>query len=634
MALERKIGYVNLTSGKVETAVIPLSLRESYLGGRGLNAYLLYNRMASNPSSLAPESVVVFGAGLLCGAPAAGAAALHIAFRSPLSERLGSAIVTGHFAAELRFAGFDHLVFFGKAPALSVVAVRDGAIEILSFPGLEGAGTMETVRLCRERLEDEEARVIAVGPAGENGVRLADVRPGFGAVFSGAGLGAVLGAKNLKAVVARGTRGLDVFSPTGSLKYNRDLTRRILQSRTGMRLARSGTTAFFEAANAAGRIRVRDFGSNVFPDAEPLAAGSLETRFPGVSSSCFSCPVACRKLRRVDEENGLFHEGPDLGALCAFGPLLGCRSLEAVLESDRLCRQQGLPPIETGAVLAWAADALHRGVLDASEIEAPLPRFEDPGLLGAWVRRIGAREGFGKVLGEGLGGASEDLPSSAYDFALRVKGLSLPPVDLRAAPALALAAAVGASGPACLSGAPWIDLADLPPGTRKTLFSGPDLFDGPFGTSAAAWEGKARMVFWQELCDMIADSLGLCRLCTAAVDPDLLQFPAFSKMVYFATGLKLDPEETFRIGQRAVCLERMFNLRAGLTRRDDALPDRLFEEPVPQGPPSVKGKRLDREAMNELVEAYYDLNGFTAHGIPTDRRKMSLGLDKEPTHRL
>ncbi|MHC5078131.1 MAG: aldehyde ferredoxin oxidoreductase N-terminal domain-containing protein, partial [Planctomycetota bacterium] len=384
MALDRKIALVNLSSQKMESKMVPRAMRESYIGGRGLNTYLLFNHMPSVVDPLAPESVLVLGAGLLCGTPAPAAAATHFAFRSPLSGFLGSGSLMGHFGAELKLAGFDHLVISGKAPRLSLLHIEDESIGVIPVPELAGLDTVETVRRCRERVEDEDAQVLCIGPAGEKGILLADVRPAFGEGFGTAGLGAVFGAKNLKAIVVRGTLGLRLAAPDEAMKAFRALSGKILATKTGRSLATWGTSTFFDAANAAARVRVNHFGGNRFSESEAIEADALAKASPA-RSSCFACPIGCRRLYRPPASPGALEEGPGHQSLFAFGPLVGCRSPEALLDADRQCRRAGLDPWETGTALAWTMEALEKGLLKPSQIDWTPPAISDPGLLKPWI---------------------------------------------------------------------------------------------------------------------------------------------------------------------------------------------------------------------------------------------------------
>ncbi|MHC4601534.1 MAG: aldehyde ferredoxin oxidoreductase N-terminal domain-containing protein, partial [Planctomycetota bacterium] len=536
MALDRKIATVNLSTRKVETTHVPRALREAYLGGRGLNTVLLHSRMQTIPDPFAVESVVVIGTGLLTGTPTVGASRTLIAYRSPLSGYLGTANLSGHFGAELRFAGFDHLVVTGKAPALSVLAVMDEEIRILDAPHLAGRRTQETVALCREMVADGEAQVLCIGPAGERKVFLADVRPGFGEGWGGAGLGAILGEKNLKAVVVRGTGSLGLFTPKEALLRHGEDGRRLRASKTGRALSALGPIHLASEPWGGDRLRYRheDGGPHgSMADVEPRAFARRSPR----GSSCFACPLACRRLYPAAMGLRRFEEGPGFESHHAFTYLMGMNDAERALEADQLCRAEGLHPTETGAALAWTAGTLARDVLKPAQVDEPPPAFGDPDLLLPWIRRIALGEGFGQGLGRGIRRAGEQIGVDARRLAVHVKGLAMPPFDVRRSTSTALASATAAAGPDWQTSAPIVGLLGVDKEELGRVLGGPQDFASLPPADPTSPEGKVVLVVRTEAFNMVADCLGLCRFVTAALDPGLLGIEDFSRLLRTTTGI-------------------------------------------------------------------------------------------------
>ena len=262
MALNRKIAYIDLTTGNVEITPIPLKWRKKYLGGRGMDAYLLYKHVPKGCDPLGPDNVALISAGLLVGTLASASARTHVMAKSPLTNLLGSANMGGFFAPEMRWAGFDHLVIKGRADKPVYLYIHDGEIEIRDAANVWGAGVYDTQDIIRKELGDEETQTLCIGQGGENLVRYANVMTGRKNAAGRTGMGAVLGSKNLKAISCRGTMDIEIKHPEEALEYNKEIIDQVISTKVSQIMQRWGTNFIYGVTNTTGLVRTRNFQYN------------------------------------------------------------------------------------------------------------------------------------------------------------------------------------------------------------------------------------------------------------------------------------------------------------------------------------------------------------------------------------
>ncbi|MGD1995217.1 MAG: aldehyde ferredoxin oxidoreductase family protein [Anaerolineae bacterium] len=634
MALDRRIAYVDLSSGKVETASIPVEMRELYLGGRGLDTYLLYNHLEPGVDPLGPDNVLTVSAGLLVGTLASAAARTHMGARSPLTGFIGSSNVGGFFGPELRFAGFDHVVIKGKAASPVYLWIHDGEIEIRDASHLWGEDIPTVQELLEEELGDPEIKALCIGVAGENLVRFAAVMTGMKNAAGRTGMGAVMGSKNLKAIAVRGTMGIEIRFPEEALEYNAELLKHIAGTKFAQIMQKWGTMFIYGITNTTGLVRVRNFqlnqqvGGNI--ECEHIEEYALGTE------GCYGCIIHCRHkyLLRDGDYAGTYAEGPEYTSQGAFGMEVGCNNFETILIGNHLVNTYGMDTIETGSMIAWAMELYEKGILTDADTDGLRLEWGNDEAVLEMVTRIAEREGLGDVLAEGPLRAAEKIGHDALKYCIHVKGLSNLHSDERPTPSLALGIATASRGSDHLRSRPAIDLYHLPDHLLRDIYGGPQPYDGPLSSDYASYEGKARMVQWQEMMYQAIDSAGICKFHTIFLSPNLIGFEELSKLIYYNTGLELPPEEIWEIADRGYTLERMFNIREGLTRADDWLVDRYFDEATPLGLPIARDKALDREKFKQMIAEYYELHGWDENGVPRPGTVEELGLDGEPSHML
>jgi aldehyde:ferredoxin oxidoreductase len=646
MALNRKIAYIDLSTGKIEIKPIPIEIRKKFLGGRGLDAYLLYNHTKKGIDPLGPENVLLVSGGLLTATLASATARTHVMAKSPLGGMIGSANMGGFFAPELAWAGFHHLVIKGKAEKPVYLWIHNGKIEIRDARNLWGRTVTETQWAIREELGDEEIKSMVIGPAGENLVRFANVMTGIKNSGGRTGMGAVMGSKNLKAIAARGTMDIKIAHPKEALEYNKRFIDQITSAKVNQTQGTLGTPFIWGATNSWGGIRCRNFQYNqqlYCDEIEPEAIDEVCTQTVGPyhMASCFGCQVHCRAKYRIPSGpyKGVYDEGPEYTSQGAFCGEPDCRSIETLLVGNHLVNQFGLDNLETGSLIAWAMELYELGILTDKETDGLELRFGNDEALLEMVKRIAFRKGWlGDTLAEGGLIASERIGKNSFDYLIQVKGVSNLHSDERATPALALNVATASRGSDHLRSRPAIDLYHLPEPVLRKIYSTPVPYDGPLSSEHTEYVGKPWQVFWQENCYMAVDCLGICKYHTVFLGATLPNFEDWPKVIYYNTGLEFTPRELWDIAERCNMLERLFNLREGLKREDpyrgDMLNHRYFDEPTRRGAPDVVGRVIDREKFKKMIDEFYGYKGLDENGVPKPETLKRLGLENEPSHLL
>jgi aldehyde:ferredoxin oxidoreductase len=646
MALDRKIAYIDLSTGKIEIKPIPLDVRKKFIGGRGLDAYLLYNHAPKGCDPLSPENPLIVSGGLLTATCASATARTHVMAKSPLTNLLGSCNMGGFFAPELAWAGFHHLVIKGKADKPVYLWIHNGVIEIRDAAQLWGKTTTETQWAIREELGDEEIKSMVIGPAGEKLVRFANVMTGIKNSGGRTGMGCVMGSKNLKAVAARGTMDIKIAHPVDALDFNKKFIDQITSAKVSQIQGSLGTPFIWGATNCWGGVRTRNFQYNQMEYAdeiEPEAIDDIATQTTGPHhmTGCFGCQVHCRAKYKIPTGRyaGKYDEGPEYTSLGAFGGEPDCKSAETVLTGNHLVNQYGVDNLEIGSIISWAMELYELGIIGPKETDGLELRFGNDEALLEMVHRICTRKGWlGNVLADGGIPASQAIGKSSFDYLIQVKGMNNLHSDERATPGLALNVATASRGSDHLRSRPAIDLYHLPENVLRKIYGSPIPYNGPLSSEHTEYVGKAWQVFWQENCYMAVDCLGICKYHTVFLGATLPNFEDWPKVIYYNTGLEFTPEEIWTVAERCNNLERLFNLREGLTRNDpvkgDTLNHRYFDEPCRRGAPDVIGARIDRDKFNTMLDEFYEHHGWDKDGVPTAATLRRLGLDKEPTHKL
>ena len=628
MPLNRKIAYIDLTTGDIQTEPIPLEARKKLLGGRGLDAYLLYNHTKKGCDPLGPDNTLIISGGILTATCASATARTHVMAKSPLTGLLGSANMGGFFAPELAWAGFHHLVIKGKAKHPVYLYVHNGNIEIRDARGIWGQSATDSQWAIREDLGDQEVKSCVCGPAGENLVRFACVMTGIKNSGGRTGMGCVMGSKNLKAVAARGTMDIKIARPAEALEYNKRFIDQIVSAKVNQTQGVLGTPFIWGATNSWGGVRSRNFQYNqceYADDIEPERIDEIceETMGPYHMTGCFGCQVHCRAQYKIPDGPyaGRYDEGPEYTSQGAFGGETDTPRATTVLTGNHLVNQFGMDNLETGSLISWAMELYELGIITAKETDGLDLRFGNDEAVIEMIERICYRKGWlADALADGGIAASKKIGKNSFDYLIQVKGMSNLHSDERATPGLALNIATASRGSDHLRSRPAIDLYHLPETVLRKIYSNPVPYDGPLSSEHTEYVGKPWQVFWQENCYMGVDCLGICKYHTTFLGATLPNFEDWSKVLYYNTGLQMTPEEIWQVARRCNMLERLFNLREGLTRNDlekgDMLNHRYFDEPCRRGAIDVVGRKIDKEKFIRMVDELYEHKGLDKDGVP------------------
>ena len=646
MPLNRKIAYIDLTTGDIQTKPIPLDVRKKFLGGRGLDAYLLYNHTKKGCDPLGPENALMISGGILAATCASATARTHVMAKSPLTGLLGSANMGGFFAPELAWAGSHHLVITGKAEHPVYIYIHNGEIQIRDARDIWGKMVPDAQWAIREDLGDEEVKSCVCGPAGENLVRYANVMTGIKNSGGRTGMGCVMGSKNLKAVAARGTMDIKIARPSEALEYNKRFIDQIVSAKVNQTQGALGTPFIWGATNSWGGIRCRNFQYNqceYADDIEPERIDEIctDTMGPYHMTGCYGCQVHCRAQYKIPEGPyaGKYDEGPEYTSQGAFGGETDTPRALTVLVGNHLVDQFGMDNLETGSLISWAMELYERGIITSKQTDGLDLRFGNDEAVIEMINRICYRKGWlGDTLADGGIPASKKIGKKSFDYLIQVKGMSNLHSDERATPGLALNIATASRGSDHLRSRPAIDLYHLPQEVLRKIYGSPVPYDGPLSSEHTEYIGKPWQVFWHENCYMGVDCLGICKYHTTFLGATLPNFEDWSKVLYYNTGLEMTPEEIWQVARRGNMVERLFNLREGLTREDlekgDMLNHRYFDEPCRRGAIDVVGRVIDKEKFIKMIDELYEHKGLDQDGVPKPETLKSLGLDKEPSHLL
>src|SRR6476619_3640819 len=583
---------VDVTDGSTTTLPLPERVLRDYLGGAGLGAWLMTELAPPGVGPLDPAAPLAFVFSPLVGTPLTPSAKFAVVAKSPLTGLLTDALASSRFAIAGKLTGNDAIVLRGRAAELSVLLVDGKGARLEPAPELAGLPAAQAEEVVRERF-GRGWQTAAIGPAGERQVRYATVSHD-GRHAGRGGMGAVLGAKNLKAVLVRSATRVRIADPRAVLAAAKDLRTRSFGPATA-KYRELGTLANLLAFYAVSTLPTRNFTAATFEGAPRLAAEELHELRGVARNSCASCSIGCEHIysrkgggsQRMEYEN-----------VFALGPLCGVSDPDDVFAASARCDELGLDTISAGGTIAWAMECVEKGMIDA-----PWLRFGDPKALLRASEEIGAREGLGDLLALGSRAASQVVGGGSHAFAAHVKGLELPGYEPRTLQAMALGLAVNARGADHnRSGAYEADLS----GAHDRLAGGESHVAGAIETANRA---------------AVMDSLILCKFLRGVfADP----FPEWAKLLQLVTGWDVDADELAITARRIVLAKRLFNLREGWTREEDWLPDRFLSESLELE--SGRTATLTPSRLEAMISSYYRDRGLDEAGVPSPGTLGELSL--------
>ena len=610
-----KLVRVDLTTGSIRVEPFDEEFYRRYPGGKALAAYLLLKEIEPGIDPLGPDNVLVLVNGLLTGAPLSTATRFTAAAKSPLTGGYGESEAGGFWGPELKMAGYEGIIVAGRAQHPVYLWIKDGQVEIRDARHLWGREPFEAQTTIRQELGDKLIRVLQIGVGGENKVRYAAITNDLRHFNGRAGMGAVMGSKNLKAIAVRGSgRYLDLaHDPHAVAEIGKSLAKQVKGHPQSWDLQEKGTPGLVTGLNAAGIFPTRNFHQGVFEGADKLKWEVYEKELLTARRSCYACAVRCKREVAVDGKPSEYG-GPEYEAISGFGSNCGIDDLQAVARANEMCGRFTLDAISTGSVVAFAMECFEHGLIGPQDTEGVDLRFGNAQAMLWLVEKIARRQGIGNLLAEGAKRAAEAIGGDAKYFAMHVKGQELPMHDPRGKVGVGFAYAISEVGAEHLSA--FHDTVIANP--NSVTFKGAQPLGiteplPPRELSAKKAAYYARMENWSSAGKVI----GLCYFGPAP--RSFIQIDETVRAVRAATGWDMSMEDLIRAGERATNLARVFNVREGLTRKDDTLPERLFQ-PLENGP--LQGVAIPRQEFQDAMTELYLTKGWDPNTTRPSRERL------------
>jgi aldehyde:ferredoxin oxidoreductase len=629
--------HIDLSKEKVKKVPLTKEMAENYLGGRGHDAKMLFDMCSPSTQPLAKGNVFCISTGPITGLLGPTSGRVNVTARSPLTGIYGNSNAGTNWGPELKYAGYDGIVVIGKASKPSYIWIEDDDVQILPAGKLWGEGVYETTLSIQDRHNGYETRVAAVGPAAERGLLYGSVIFDLWDAAGRAGMGTVMASKNLKAVAVSGSGELEVVHPEKYYEIARDGWEGILNE-PGFKMGEHqalGTSVCVGWGNAQGWLPTRNFRESVFEHADAISGEEFRDKYSTKDSpvpggrACMSCPNRCKRFGKIETGPYAGTRGNiEFEGVAAFGSKCGVGNLEAVFHAFMLANDYGMDCVTAGNMIAGFMELNELGLLPAklaNEIKEKGRelKFGNEKAMVEMVHRMANLQGeLGKLGAMGAWKAMIKLGGQklAEKYSSAVKGMDTIACDPRASKGFGFTFAIASRGSDHLRTHPVFEMIKLPDGVAKEMFGSAE------ASTLRGYGGKAEMVLWHEELAAVTDAIGSCRFMHASYYtqypiPELLnkyrKRPKPEKDIHSvkyhdwisaATGMKIDYKKMLEIGRRIVILERAINTRYGIRRKDDRLPKRFLEEPLPGGP--AKGEKFEKKEFEKMLDAYYAKRGL------------------------
>ena len=613
---------VNLSSGEIKKEPT-LKHAKEWVGSTGIAIKILYDELQNWVTPYDPANKIVFGTGALMGTPAPGACKMSASTLGPRTGGWASGLCDSYVGGELKCAGYDTVVIEGRARKPVYLWIHDEAVEIRDASHLWGKNTWETLELIRADLNDPSLHTLAIGPAGENLVRGACIVQDRARAFGRCGTGAVMGSKNLKAIVAKGTGAIKVAQPERFMEIIRKVREMYKTARGIDEFRKYGTLKLLQQKQAVAGVNYKNFQEVQFPEAmaEAIEPKKSIDKYMIARQNFPGCPIGCGRHLHITEGPyaGLVTEANQWEVVSTLQGRLGIEEPTFMFRVNALCNQLGLDVDAAGGAIGWAMECTQRGILTERDTDGLKLNWGNADAVLELVGKIARREGFGDTLAEGAAGAADLVGRDSGYYAMHMKGQDLYE-PCRGNLAWCLGTTTSTRGGGHTTGAvetlPGMDFAKM-----RAIYG----VDNP--DKVLEYEGKARMVVRMEALHRVSNCLGVCHFNTIWANLDLIDLPQLAEMYSAATGWPTDLEDMKRMAERQLNLEKAFNLRfTNFDRKDDLPTPRDLSEPIPTGP--MAGWKLDREKFDRMLDEYYDLHGWDREtSFPTRRTLIGLGLD-------
>lgn len=587
---------IDLSTGKITEPSLDAQLAEQFIGGKGLGAKILYDTLEPGVEPLSSDNVLLFMTGPLSGTSVQTSGRWCIVTKSPHTGIYLDSQIGGKFGHRLKRAGFDFITLHGKADSPSYLEISSERIVIHPAHDLWGKGTYQVEEILKKRHDGSE--VCSIGPAGENLVTFANIMTDRTHMAGRGGAGAVMGSKNLKAIVAGGTQKIEGVNPDKFKGLTRAFRKKVRENPGVKRRHEIGTVMWVKMANEAGFLPTKNFQSGVFEGADSISGERMRDEFVIGHTACYGCLIACGKRTRFSDGKfaGLEVDGPEYETSALLGASCGIDDLGAIAKSNQICDDLGIDTITAGGTIAFAMECSEKGILDQKDVQNL--EFGNADAQHELLRLIAERVGIGELFAKGSISAAKELGHNSIDFAVQVKNLELAGVEPRGSFGMALAYSTSDRG-----------------GCHQRCW-----------TPGAELSGVLTRFSMEGVPKFVKESQDERAACFSLVLCDFLPFdiPEMVEMLNSATGFSYTPESYLMTGERIWNMTRLFNTREGMTTFNDILPARFYQEEAPEGDP--RGQKINFENFEEAKAEYYKLRGWDREGIPTKEKLESLSL--------
>jgi len=617
-----KILRVNLSSRTVEVEQPTPEFYRKYWGGSCMGTYFLLREVPPHTDALSPENKLMIMPSVVTGAPISGVTRVTLTAKSPLTGTAGDTQAGGRWPAELKRAGFDGIIVEGRASEPVYIWIEDGAVEIRDAGHIWGKVTGETEEIIRQELGDRRVEVLGIGPAGEHLVLFAAVMSGLGNACGRNGLGAVFGSKNLKAIAVRGRRAIEIADAERLRELGAEGAR---EARDFIFLYDLGTAGTVTPLNEAGGFPTRNYSQGVFAGADSISGVKLRDTYLISRAACWGCAVRCKRVVevRTPYEVDPRYGGPEYETVAMLGSDLMIDDLAAVAKGHEMCNRYGLDTISAGATIAFAIECFENGLIGLEDTDGLELKWGDGDVMLALIDLIAHREGFGDILADGSARAAQHIGNGADRYAIHVKRQELPAHMVQHKPTYSMIFAVNSFGADHESACHDAFYSPGIPEEGKRRLAALGIYNTkPMEVLDA---DKVRWLVYTQLFCSVCDSLNLC---VFVYGPTFQLYPQTDivRLVEAVVGWKTSLWELMKVGERRINLQRCYNAREGFNRTHDRLPDRVHDEPIPDGP--LAGQCVDRDAWTKSVDLYYRMMNWNPEtGNPTEAKLVELGLE-------
>ncbi len=592
---------VDLSSGRILREKTDPKYMLDVIGGRGLNSRRLFDELKRDIDPLSEENMLLIGVGPITGSLFSTSAYMTISGKSPLTGILGDSAAGGFFGPEIKYAGYDQLIFTGKSEKLCYVYICDDHVEIRDAGHLKGRDIFETTAAIRKELSDNSLQIAAIGPAGENLVRYATVACNNSRMCGRTGMGCLFGSKNLKALVVKGTGMVSLAEPLKFMELCKIIDKRIMEHPEFQDRHDMGSTLLMKALNGLGILPVNHFQKGMADYVDMISGQTLAKKFKVKNKGCFNCNINCSRYYITPEVES---EGPEYETLCSFSSRIGSDNLEFALKMNQYLNRMGLDSLSTGETIGWAMECVEKEIFDKTDFDGLEFTWGNIRTIQKIIDLIIKQEGIGAEFAKGTRHLAAHMGKGSEKYALHVKGLDIICGDPRGIKAFGLTYAIASRGGDHLRAEPFFELTNRFDEAEKR-FGMRDIAD------RLSNNGKAILVEFTERQALLTDCLTMCK--NVGLSMDVLDFELAADLLRAGTGLKFTEDKVNKALRATINNDRKMNIDFGVTPKEDTLPHRFTHEPLLEG-----ASKNQVVPVHDMVKEYYKIKGWDENGVPKE----------------